>query len=115
MNDERRGLRFQFSADAEIASGSAPSVFVPARVKELSFRGCFLETSAPDQVQSPVLLKIYKSGELFEAEVDILYIKPTGIGLLFCEIKPHFRAVLQGWILTELDKKSQAHTLAANE
>jgi hypothetical protein len=110
MNDERRGLRFEFSADAEIASVSAPTAFVPAQVKELSFRGCFLETSAPHQVQRRVLLKIYDSNELFEAEAEVLYIKPTGIGLVFCEIKPHFRAVLQGWILTALDKKSEVHT-----
>lgn len=106
MDQERRGLRFAFSASAEIAPESSPTAFVSASVTELSLRGCFLETSASFEMQSPVLVKIYEAGEYFEAEASVLYLNPTGVGLVFREVKPHFRAVLQKWILTALDKQA---------
>lgn len=108
MDQEHRGLRFAFSAGAEIAPGSSPTAFGPARVTELSLRGCFLETSASFEMQRPVLLKIYSSGEYFEAEASVLYVKPSGVGLVFREIKPHFRAVLQKWVLAALDHQADA-------
>jgi PilZ domain-containing protein len=103
VDQEHRGLRFAFSASAEIAPEGSPAVGVPARVTELSLRGCLLETSASFEMQLPVLLKIHHSGEYFEAEASVLYVKPSGMGLVFREIKPHFRAVLQKWVLTALD------------
>lgn len=108
MDQEHRGLRFAFSAGAEIAPESSPTAFVSARVTELSLRGCFLETSATFEMQRPVLLKIYDSGEYFEAEASVLYVKPSGLGLVYREIKPHFRAVLQKWVLAALDKQTEA-------
>lgn len=108
MDQELRGLRFEFSASGEIAPESSPTAFVPARVTELSLRGCFLETCASFEMQRPVFLKIYDSGEYFEAEASVLYVKPSGMGLLFCEIKPHFRAVLQKWVLAALDNQFAA-------
>jgi hypothetical protein len=59
-------------------------------------------------MQRPVLVKIYNSGEYFEAEASVLYVKPSGMGLLFCEIKPPFRAVLQKWVLAALDNQPDA-------
>ena len=108
MDQEHRGLRFAFSAVAEIAPESSPTAFVPGRVTELSLRGCFLETSASFEIQQPVLLKIYDSGQYFEAEASVLYVKPSGLGLVFREIKPHFREVLQKWVLTALDNQPNA-------
>jgi len=109
MDQEHRGLRFPFSAGAEIAPRSSPPAFVPARATELSLRGCFLETSASFEMQRPVLVKIHYSGEYFEAEASVLYVQPSGLGLVFREIKPHFRAVLQKWILAALDQQAEAH------
>ena len=108
MDQEHRGLRFAVSANAELAPESSPTSSVPARVTELSLRGCFLETSASFEIQLPVLLKIHHSGEDFEAEASVLYVKPSGMGLVFLEIKPHFRAVLQKWILSALDDQPSA-------
>jgi hypothetical protein len=108
MDQERRGLRFVFSARAEIAPEGGPDGFVPARVTELSLRGCFLETSASFEVQRPVLVKIYESDEYFEADAVVLYVKPSGMGLEFHEIQPHFRPVLQKWILAVLDTQLEA-------
>ncbi len=108
MDQEHRGLRFSFSANAEVAPESSPTAFVPARVTELSFRGCFLQTSASFEAQRPVLLKIYNSGEYFEAQASVLYVMPSGLGLVFRKINPHFRAILQNWDLGALDKESEA-------
>jgi len=106
MDQEHRGLRFAFSATAEIAPESSPTAFVPARVTELSLRGCFLETNASFPLQHPVLLKMYHSEEYVEAEASVLYLKPSGMGLLFREIKPHFRETLQKWVLTARDNQA---------
>jgi len=108
MDQEHRGLRFPFSASAEIAPESSPTAVVSARVTELSLRGCFLETSASFEMKRPVLVKIHNSGEYFEAAASVLYVKPSGVGLVYREVKPQFRAVLQRWILAALDKQSGA-------
>jgi len=108
MEQERRGLRFAFTAAAEIAPASTPTALVPARVTELSLQGCFLETSVSFEMQRPVVVKIYDSGEYFETKASVLYVKPLGMGLVFLDIKPHFRAVLQKWILTALDNQPGA-------
>jgi len=108
MEQERRGLRFAFTAAAEIAPASTPTALVPARVTELSLQGCFLETSGSFEMQRPVVVKIYDSGEYFETKASVLYVKPLGMGLVFLDIKPHFRAVLQKWILTALDNQPGA-------
>jgi hypothetical protein len=39
VDQELRGLRFAFSAGAELAPESSPTAFVPAHVTELSLRG----------------------------------------------------------------------------
>ena len=108
MDQERRGLRFAFSAGAEIALEGSPAGYVPARVTELSLRGCFLETSVSFEIQRPVLVKIHNLGEEFEAEASVLYVRPSGMGLVFREIKPHIRAVLQKWVLAALDGQADA-------
>jgi hypothetical protein len=107
VDQEKRGLRFAFIADGEIAAESSPAAFVPARVTELSLRGCFLETSTAFELQQPVLIKIHHSGEQFEATASVLYVTESGLGLLFREIKPPFREVLQKWVLTALDHQSK--------
>lgn len=110
MEQERRGLRFAFSATAEIAPASSPTALIPARVRELSLQGCFLETSASFEMQRPVVVKIHDSGDYFETMASVLYLKPWGVGLAFHDIKPHFRAVLQKWVLTALDNQPEVRS-----
>lgn len=105
MDQEHRGLRFAFSASAEIAPEDSPAASVPAQVTELSLRGCFVKTRASFELQCPVLLKVHQSGEDFEASASVLYIKSTGMGLVFREVKPNFREVLQRWVLAALDNQ----------
>ena len=111
MNRETRGLRFSFNADAEIAPESSPKAILPAHVTELSLQGCFLETSASCEEKSHVFLKIRDGGESFEAEATVLYLRPSGLGLVFRKVKPHFRDVLQNWILKALDRQLEAQQI----
>jgi hypothetical protein len=111
MNRECRGLRFSFNADAEIAPESSPKAMLPARVTEISLMGCFLETSASFESQHTVLLKIHNAEESFEAEAVVLYTRPSGLGLVFREVKPRFRDVLQNWIVKALDRQLEAQQI----
>lgn len=100
MDQERQGLRFPFVAAAKIALESSPSASITASVKELSLLGCYVDTPAPFGPQTPVLVKIFRSDEYFEAKATVIYAKPTlGIGLAFRDVKPDFRVVMQKWLL----------------
>ena len=107
MHEEKRGLRFPFGAHAEIfLDGSAASI--SARVMELSLRGCFLGVSSQFKERQQVKIKISNSDERFEAFAEVLYLRPTGVGLIFGDMDPRSRSVLQEWILTALDNQAKA-------
>ncbi|HXH66748.1 MAG TPA: PilZ domain-containing protein [Candidatus Limnocylindrales bacterium] len=111
MSRECRGLRFSFDAHAEIAPETSPKAVAPGRVTELSLQGCFLETSALFELKRHVLLKVHDNGESFEAEAVVLYHRPSGLGLVFREVKPRHREVLQNWILKALDRQLEAQQI----
>jgi len=103
--ENKRGLRFPFKADAEVVLPSA-SDKIPARVTELSFRGCFLEISSVLQEKLRLRVKIFHSDEFFESSAEVIYVRPTGVGLVFGNMEPPFRKVLQAWILAALDAQA---------
>jgi hypothetical protein len=101
---DRRGLRFTFDGTAEVTlEGVADRL--RARVTELSFRGCYLETTAALKQKQRLQVKITHSNETFEAPAEVIYVRPGGAGVTFGIIEPRFRNVLQDWILTELDNQ----------
>jgi hypothetical protein len=102
MTREPRGLRFSLSAPAEISLETTPSERVKGQVAELSLRGCFLETATTFQQGQRVLVRIFHSGEYFEAPSSVLYARSNGVGLIFGDVKPSQRAALQKWILAAL-------------
>jgi PilZ domain len=107
MHEDTRGLRFPFRAGAEVVlEGSSESI--PARVTELSLQGCFLEMSASLEEKQRVQVKIVYSGESFEALANILYVRPTGVGVVFGDVKADSRDMLQKWVLAELDRQGQS-------
>jgi PilZ domain len=102
LHQDRRGLRFSFSANAEVSlEGSAE--IVRARVTELSLRGCFLEVSGRFAEQQRLQVKIFNHKDFFEALAEVIYVRKSGVGVLFGEMNPHSRKVLQKWILAALD------------
>jgi hypothetical protein len=108
--EDKRGLRFPFKADAEVVLPNH-SDKIAARVTELSFRGCFLEISAAFQEKQRVRVKILHFDEFFEAPAEVIYVRPTGVGLVFGNMEPPFRRVLQAWILAALDAQAKSKRL----
>jgi hypothetical protein len=106
MHDELRGLRFPFNARAEVSVPNSAEK-LPARVTELSLRGCRLEMSGTLAERLSLQLKIFNSGEYFEAPATIIYVKPSGVGVMFGDIGRPSREVLQKWILAEVDKQAE--------
>jgi hypothetical protein len=107
MHEDARGLRFPFSAGAEVVAEGFPES-IAARVTELSLRGCFLEMAAALEEKQRVQVKIVYAGEHFEAFANVIYVRPTGVGLVFSEMKADFRDTLQKWVLSELDRQAQS-------
>ena len=104
---DKRGLRFPFKAAAEIVLPGSPDK-IPARVAELSFRGCFLEISSAFQEKQRLRVKIFHSDNFFESSAEVIYVQPNGVGLLFGNMEPPFRKVLQTWILAALDIQAKS-------
>jgi hypothetical protein len=102
-HQDTRGLRFAFDARAEIAPESDSKAVVAAHVTQLSLQGCFVETSKAFDLHSPVVLRIFASNEHIEVHATVLYVRQSGVGLAFREMKPNFRDVLQKWMLQMLD------------
>lgn len=65
-----------------------------------------MEISGSFKDQERVRLKIFNGEECFETRADIIYVRPSGIGLLFVEMNAHFRGVLQKWVLEALDRQT---------
>ena len=103
---EQRGLRFSFDAPVEILLESR-NERTHARVAELSFRGCYLKTSTPLKQHQRLRVKITHAGESFEALAQVIYLRADGVGVLFGNVEPHFRNILQGWILSALDDQAE--------
>lgn len=104
MKKEQRGLRFAFDARAEIVLENS-SDKIPARVMELSLRGCLLDIASLPSGTHRLRIKIWHGEEFFEALAEVLYVRASGVGLVFVELKPHCRSVLQNWILAALDRQ----------
>jgi hypothetical protein len=103
MQDQRRTVRFPFSASAEVALESSPRSATAATVKELSLYGCYLETRAPFGAKTPVLVKIFGPADYFETTATVVYAHPaSGMGLSFRDVKPDFRTILQKWLLAAM-------------
>ena len=106
MNQARSSLRFPFAADAEIAPENSPRATISARVRELSLSGCYLNTPAPFDADTPVLVKIFTTTEYFEAKATVIYVNPNlGMGLAFRDVKPNFVGILRRWLLLAMQNK----------
>jgi hypothetical protein len=104
---ELRGLRYPFDAAADVViEGGTENL--SARMKELSFRGCFLETSATLKEHQHVRVKVFHAGEYFEATAQVMYVRHDGVGVLFGEIAPPLRKILQMWILNAMDQQAKS-------
>ena len=109
MEQTRRTPRFPFSAPAELIRGD---LSVLTSVTELSLYGCYLEACEPLARGTRVTVKIFASGEFFEAIATVMYSQPgKGMGIGFREVKPAFLAVMQKWLRQALDNYNAPPTI----
>jgi PilZ domain len=96
---QRRVPGYPFAAPATVIPESGTPV--GGNVTELSLYGCYLDSTAPLNPRSRVLLKIYSpNGEYFEASATVIYSNPSlGMGLVFRLAKPHYLTTLTKWLL----------------
>jgi hypothetical protein len=107
MDSSRRCPRYWFDASGEVAPERGRPF--PVTVKELSLYGCYLDTEAPLDTKSRVLLKIFGNDDVFEANASVIYANPRlGMGLVFRDVKPHYLCILRKWLLmaTQAGKES---------
>lgn len=106
MHKEQRGLRFDFSAAAEIYPEGSPVASL-GQARELSLRGCFVDVSGAFAEHQRLRVKILHAGERLECAADVLYVLPTGVGLLFTDMAADARELLQKWVLTALHRQTE--------
>ena len=101
--------RFPFSASAAVAADNLVEL---TRVTELSRYGCYLETSKRWTPGTQVTVKITKKYRVFEATATVLYSRPTmGMGLVFREVKPLFKSILEDWLQESLEEQNQGPSI----
>jgi hypothetical protein len=109
FSSQRRVPRYSFVApSAVLPENGAP---VGGNIKELSLYGCYMDAPSTLAPRTKVLVKIFMPGEYFEANATVAYANPAlGLGLVFRDVKPHFRSVLRKWLLLAM-QMSQPSTL----
>jgi hypothetical protein len=96
--ERRQALRYPFTAAAEVVE-----VFSQARVtgrtSDLGTGGCYIDALTPHAVGATVRLRIERERRVFEAVATVIYAHLSmGMGLVFTDIKPEHRAVLESWM-----------------
>ena len=101
--------RFKFYAPAELISAHATEL---TAVTSLSFYGCYLEPTSPQPPGTLATVKIFCSGQSFEATAKVLYVLANrGMGLRFSEVKPQFLYMLWEWLGKALHAKIAAPSM----
>jgi len=105
--ERRRGLRFPFSAEAEVSlEGSEKKM--PARVTEIGAHGCFLQMGNPFDTGSAIFVKFFADAKFFETKANVVYSQANlGMGVSFRDMKPYFVDVLRKWLLEAMISKNK--------
>jgi hypothetical protein len=104
--DRRSNLRVPFVAYAEIIEEGS-SVSIGVRVSDLGNDGCYVDMRAPLPKGASVRIKVVAATDAFEAEATVAFVDPhLGMGLVFQNVGPGARTVLQKW-LWEAEHKRQ--------
>lgn len=106
MDNYPRGLRLKFGADAEVRVQNSPTT-LRGRVTDLGLQGCFLAIAGSFGGKERLRVKIFSSGEDVESQADVIYVRPSGIGLSFVEVSAHFQGILKKWILSGLHRQTE--------
>ena len=106
--ERRRSPRYPFIATAELVEQASETRMV-SRVSELGLHGCYLDMMNPFPKDTKVLVKIFTDQQFFEALGTVVYSQHNmGMGVNFDDVKPHFTAVLNQWLLKAMGTKKEA-------
>jgi hypothetical protein len=99
MEHERRGAtRYNFGAIAEVVDLDRRAEVV-SLTRDLSFSGVFVKTTTPLPTGTRVRVRITHSGQDFKAIGEVTgNITATGMGIVFTEIEPNDRAIVERWL-----------------
>jgi PilZ domain len=99
MKLERRGAtRYNFGAIAEVIDVDQARETV-SLTRDLSLSGVFVRTTTPLDSGARVRVRIIHSGEDFKAIGKVSgNVTATGMGIVFTEIEPNDRAILEKWL-----------------
>lgn len=98
MENTRREPRYPFIAAAELLEETSGSR-IDARVSDLSFNGCYVDTVNPLPGGTAVQLKIFTQTHSFEAPATVVYSHThLGMGMEFRDVRPAFDEVLRFWL-----------------
>ncbi len=107
QTERRRGLRFPFSAEAEVSLDGSDQK-MPARVTEIGANGCFLQMGKPFDVGSALFVKFFAEAKFFETKATVVYSQANlGMGISFRDMKPYFADVLRKWLLEAMISKNK--------
>jgi hypothetical protein len=95
---ERAVLRCPFVASAEVTD-LGTGTRLSGRCSEIGVGGCYVDALNPFNENTPVHLKILRDQGIFETKAKVVYCHPKfGMGLVFIDMAPEHRSVLEGWI-----------------
>lgn len=98
MHERRAATRYNFGAIAEVIALDQSHELV-SLTRDLSASGCFVETTTPFATGTRVRVRITHSGADFTALGDVTgNVTPTGMGIVFTQIEPNDRAILERWL-----------------
>jgi hypothetical protein len=107
QHERRRGMRFPFTAEAEVSLEGETQKF-PARVTEIGPQGCYLQMGKPFEAGSAIFVKFFAEAKFFETKATVDYSQPNlGMGVSFREMKPYFSDVLRKWLLEAMISKNR--------
>jgi len=108
--DRRTHPRYEFIAAVEVLAVESGSR-METRVRDLSQRGCYVDTSNALPLGTVTDVRITKGGQLFEARARVVYSRATkGMGLMFTATEPGQLRTLETW----LAESRETSWLAAN-
>jgi hypothetical protein len=110
--ERRRSVRSSFTA-AVAAVEPVSQTEIDSHTTDVSADGCYVDTMNPFPAQTDINLRLTKNGKSFHAKARVIYCQTgMGMGLLFTEIAPAQRPIIERWF-AELRGEAEAEPLPA--
>jgi hypothetical protein len=96
--ERRTNTRYPFTATAEVIDVRSETG-LKGRSADICLGGCYVDTTSPFPVGTPVTLRLAYQNNSFEAQAAVIYAHVgMGMGLAFTKVSPDQHAVLREWV-----------------